>query len=85
MKTAQFIQLCCQSNTPLLFLQNTTGFMVGRDVERAGMVKHGAKMIQAVANATVPKLTLLIGGAFGAVTTRCVGALRSKVHLRVAQ
>jgi geranyl-CoA carboxylase beta subunit len=65
-KTAQFIQLCCQSNTPLLFLQNTTGFMVGRDVERAGMVKHGAKMIQAVANATVPKLTLLIGGAFGA-------------------
>ena len=65
-KTAQFIQLCCQSNTPLLFLQNTTGFMVGTEVERAGMVKHGSKMIQAVANATVPKITLLIGGAFGA-------------------
>ena len=65
-KTAQFIQLCCQSNTPLLFLQNTTGFMVGKDVEKAGMVKHGAKMIQAVANATVPKITFLIGGAFGA-------------------
>ena len=65
-KTAQFIQLCCQSNTPLLFLQNTTGFMVGKDVERAGMVKHGSKMIQAVANASVPKITFLIGGAFGA-------------------
>jgi len=65
-KTAQFIQLCCQSNTPILFLQNTTGFMVGKDVERNGMVKHGSKMIQAVANATVPKITFLIGGAFGA-------------------
>lgn len=65
-KTAQFIQLCCQSHTPLLFLQNTTGFMVGKDVERDGMVKHGSKMIQAVANATVPKITFLIGGAFGA-------------------
>ena len=65
-KTAQFIQLCCQSNTPLLFLQNTTGFMVGRDAEEAGMVKHGSKMIQAVANASVPKITFLIGGAFGA-------------------
>ena len=65
-KTAQFIQLCCQSHTPILFLQNTTGFMVGKDVERNGMVKHGSKMIQAVANATVPKITFLIGGAFGA-------------------
>jgi geranyl-CoA carboxylase beta subunit len=65
-KTAQFIQLCCQSHTPILFLQNTTGFMVGKDVERDGMVKHGSKMIQAVANATVPKITFLIGGAFGA-------------------
>jgi geranyl-CoA carboxylase beta subunit len=65
-KTAQFIQLCCQSNIPLVFLQNTTGFMVGRQVEEAGMVKHGSKMIQAVANATVPKITLLMGAAFGA-------------------
>ena len=65
-KAAQFIQLCGQSNTPLLFLQNTTGFMVGVEAERNGIVKHGAKFIQAVANATVPKLTLLIGGAFGA-------------------
>jgi len=65
-KAAQFIQLCCQSDTPLVFLQNTTGFMVGRQVEALGSVRCGARMIQAVANATVPKLTLLVGGAFGA-------------------
>ena len=65
-KAAQFMQLCCQSQTPLLFLQNTTGFMVGKQVEEAGMVKHGSKMIQAVANASVPKITFLIGAAFGA-------------------
>jgi len=65
-KTAQFIQLCCQSNTPLVFLQNTTGYLVGKDAEQAGIVKHGSKMIQAVTNATVPKLTLHIGASFGA-------------------
>lgn len=65
-KTAQFIQLCCQSNTPLIFLQNTTGYLVGVEAERAGIVKHGSKMIQAVTNATVPKLTLHIGASFGA-------------------
>lgn len=65
-KTAQFIQLCCQSDTPLIFLQNTTGYMVGREAESAGMVKHGSKMIQAVSNATVPKITLHIGASFGA-------------------
>lgn len=65
-KAAQFIQLCCQSGTPLLFLQNTTGYMVGTAAERAGMVKHGSKMIQAVANATVPKLTVILSGSFGA-------------------
>ncbi|MCH7960263.1 MAG: acyl-CoA carboxylase subunit beta [Candidatus Hydrogenedentes bacterium] len=65
-KGAQFIQLCCQSDIPLIFLQNTTGYMVGTDAERAGIVKHGAKMIQAVSNATVPKLTLHIGASFGA-------------------
>ncbi|MBI3735602.1 acyl-CoA carboxylase subunit beta [Candidatus Sumerlaeota bacterium] len=65
-KTAQFIQLCCQSGTPLVFLQNTTGYLVGRDAERAGIVKHGSKMIQAVTNATVPKFTLHIGASFGA-------------------
>jgi len=65
-KAGHFIQLCCQSGTPLLYLQNTTGYMVGTAAERAGMVKHGAKMIQAVANATVPQITLIIGGSFGA-------------------
>lgn len=65
-KVGQFIQLCCQSHIPLLFLQNTTGFIVGTDAERAGIVKHGSKMIQAVANANVPKITLQIGASFGA-------------------
>jgi len=65
-KAAQFIQLCQQSNTPLVFLMNTTGYMVGETAEQAGAVKHGAKMIQAVANTTVPKLTIVLGGAYGA-------------------
>lgn len=65
-KSAQFIQLCDQSGTPLLFLQNITGFMVGTEYERAGMIKHGAKMVQAVTNARVPRLTLMIGASFGA-------------------
>jgi geranyl-CoA carboxylase beta subunit len=65
-KAGQFVQLCCQSQIPLVFLQNTTGYMVGTQAERAGIVKHGAKMIQAVANADVPKITLHIGASFGA-------------------
>ena len=65
-KAAQFIQLCDQARMPLVFLQNTTGYMVGREAERAGIVKHGSKMIQAVTNARVPKLTLHIGASFGA-------------------
>lgn len=65
-KAAQFIQLCVQARKPIIYLQNTTGFMVGRDAEHAGIIKHGAKMIQAVSNAPVPSITLLIGGSFGA-------------------
>ena len=65
-KAAQFIQLCDQSGTPLVFLQNTTGYMVGSAAERAGAIKHGSKMIQAVANARVAKLTIVVGGSFGA-------------------
>jgi geranyl-CoA carboxylase beta subunit len=65
-KAGQFIQLCCQSGTPLVYLQNTTGYMVGRDAEQKGIVKHGSKMIQAVANATVPQITLHVGASFGA-------------------
>jgi geranyl-CoA carboxylase beta subunit len=65
-KAAQFIQLCEQSGTPLVFLQNTTGYMVGTVAERGGAIKHGSKMIQAVANARVPKFTFVLGGSFGA-------------------
>ena len=65
-KAAQFIQLCEQSNTPILFFHNTTGFMVGTESEQNGVIKHGSKMIQAVANATVPKLTIVVGGSYGA-------------------
>jgi len=65
-KAAHFIQLCCQSATPIIYLQNTTGYMVGKDAEMGGIVKHGSKMIQAVANATVPQITLMVGGSFGA-------------------
>lgn len=65
-KVTHFIQLCCQSNTPIVFLQNTTGYMVGTAYEQAGMIKHGSKMIQAVSNATVPRITLMIGASFGA-------------------
>lgn len=65
-KAAQFIQLCEQSNTPLLFIHNTTGFMVGTQSEQNGVIKHGSKMIQAVANATVPKISINVGGSYGA-------------------
>lgn len=65
-KAGQFIQLCCQADTPIVYLQNITGYMVGSESERAGIVKHGAKMIQAVANASVPQITLVVGGSFGA-------------------
>ncbi|WDH51580.1 geranyl-CoA carboxylase subunit beta [Pseudomonas chlororaphis] len=65
-KAAQFIQLCDQSDTPLLFFHNTTGFMVGTESEQQGVIKHGSKLIQAVANARVPKLTIVVGGSYGA-------------------
>jgi 3-methylcrotonyl-CoA carboxylase beta subunit len=66
LKGAHFIQLCDQRVIPLLFLQNITGFMVGRDYEAGGIAKHGAKMVTAVACARVPKLTVIVGGSFGA-------------------
>ncbi|MGQ5702267.1 carboxyl transferase domain-containing protein [Sandaracinobacteroides sp. A072] len=65
-KGAHFIQLCCQRRIPLLFLQNISGFMVGRSYENEGIAKHGAKLVTAVATASVPKITLVIGGSFGA-------------------
>ena len=66
LKGAHFIELCDQRRIPLLFLQNITGFMVGKDYEAGGIAKHGAKMVTAVACARVPKLTVVIGGSFGA-------------------
>ena len=65
-KATHFIQACCQSRTPLLYLNNTTGYMVGREYEEAGMIKHGSKMIQAVTSATVPQITIYCGASFGA-------------------
>jgi 3-methylcrotonyl-CoA carboxylase beta subunit len=65
-KGAHFIELCCQRKTPLVFLQNITGFMVGRKYENEGIARHGAKMVTAVATAQVPKFTVIIGGSFGA-------------------
>lgn len=65
-KTTHFIQACCQAGTPILYLNNTTGFLVGRSYEEAGSIKHGSKMIQAVTTATVPQFTIYCGASFGA-------------------
>ncbi len=66
LKATHFIELCCERKTPLIFLQNITGFMVGRQYEAGGIAKDGAKMVMAVANAQVPKFTVIIGNSFGA-------------------
>jgi acetyl-CoA carboxylase carboxyltransferase component len=66
LKATHFIELCCTRRIPLLFLQNITGFIVGREYEQRGIAKDGAKMVHAVANADVPKFTVIIGGSFGA-------------------
>jgi 3-methylcrotonyl-CoA carboxylase beta subunit len=66
LKGAHFIELCCQRKIPLIFLQNITGFMVGRKYENEGIARNGAKMVTAVATAAVPKFTIIIGGSFGA-------------------
>jgi geranyl-CoA carboxylase beta subunit len=65
-KATHFIQWLCQLGHPIVYLQNTTGYMVGKDSEQGGMIKHGSKMIQAVTNATVPQLTIQCGASFGA-------------------
>ena len=65
-KATHFIQTCCQAGLPILYLQNTTGYIVGKASEEAGMIKHGSKMIQAVSNANVPQITLMCGASFGA-------------------
>ncbi len=66
LKGAHFIELCCQRKIPILFLQNITGFMVGREYEAGGIAKDGAKLVTAVATAKVPKITLIVGGSYGA-------------------
>ncbi|MFI5266582.1 MAG: carboxyl transferase domain-containing protein, partial [Chloroflexota bacterium] len=66
LKAAHFIELACRRAVPLIFFQNVPGYMVGKKVENEGIAKHGAKMVMAVANATVPKLTVIVGGSFGA-------------------
>jgi 3-methylcrotonyl-CoA carboxylase beta subunit len=66
LKAAHFVELCCQRRIPLLFLQNIVGFMVGRDYEAGGIARDGAKMVTAVATARVPKITLIVGGSYGA-------------------
>jgi acetyl-CoA carboxylase carboxyltransferase component len=66
LKATHFIELCCRERIPLVFLQNVTGFMVGSKYERGGIAKDGAKMVHAVSNANVPKITMLLGGSFGA-------------------
>jgi 3-methylcrotonyl-CoA carboxylase beta subunit len=66
LKAAHFVELCCQRRIPLLFLQNIVGFMVGRDAESGGIAKDGAKMVTAVACANVPKITVIVGGSYGA-------------------
>jgi geranyl-CoA carboxylase beta subunit len=65
-KATHFIQLMCQLGHPIVYLQNTTGYMVGKESEQGGMIKHGSKMIQAVTNATVPQITIMCGASFGA-------------------
>jgi acetyl-CoA carboxylase carboxyltransferase component len=65
-KATHFIELCCLRKTPLVFLQNITGFIVGKEYEHKGIAKDGAKMVHAVANAQVPKFTVILGGSFGA-------------------
>ncbi len=67
-KGTQFIELCNQRNIPLLFLQNVTGFMVGKQYEEGGMIKHGSKFINAVSNSGVPHITVIMGASYGAGT-----------------
>jgi acetyl-CoA carboxylase carboxyltransferase component len=81
LKGAHFIELCCQRRIPLVFLQNIAGFMVGKEYENRGLARDGAKMVMAVANAQVPKFTVVIGGSFGAGNYGMCGRAFSPRHL----
>ena len=86
LKATHFIELCEQRRVPLLFLQNTSGYMVGRDSEAGGIAKNGAKMVAAVANATVPRYTVLIGGSYGAGNYgMCGRGFNPRLAVRLAQ
>ena len=86
LKGAHFVQLCNQRRIPLIFLQNITGFMVGKRYEQGGIARDGAKMVQAVATATVPKLTVVIGASHGAGTyAMCGRGLWPSLSLSLAQ
>src|SRR5260370_13490693 len=77
LKGADFIELCCQRNIPLVFLQNITGFMVGKKYEAGGIARDGAKLVTAAATAGVPKFTVVVGGSYGA---RNYGSVRPALH-----
>ena len=83
-KATQFIQLCNQSDTPLLFLQHITGYMVGREYERGGIVKHGSQMINALSNSTVPHVTVILGSSWGRQLRHGRSGLRHPVCLPLA-
>ncbi len=79
LKGAHFVELCTARNTPILFLQNITGFIVGKEYERKGIARDGAKMVHAVANANVPKFTIVTGALSGRAITPCAGELMIRV------
>ena len=81
LKATHFIELCCQRNIPIVFLQNITGYMVGKAFERGGIAKDGAKMVSAVANASVPKFTVVVGGSYGAGNYGMCGRAYDPRHL----
>ena len=84
-KATQFFQLCDQSRTPLIFLHNTTGYIVGTESEQAGMIKHGSKMIQAVTNVRVPRLSLYVGASYGAGNYGMCGMSYDLIFFRLAK
>src|SRR5260370_2372439 len=81
LKATHFMELCAQRSTPLIFLQNITGFMVGKQYENSGITKDGAKMVMAVANVPVPRFTVIIGGSFGAGNYGMCGRAYSTRHV----
>ena len=83
-KATHFIQWMCQLGQPIIYLQNTTGYMVGKDSEQGGMIKHGSKMIQAVTNATVPQITIQWVPRLARATTACAGAALRHVFVHLA-